>query len=142
MAPKWQHNALARDLAVHLWAGGQRLTWVDFAPMGAGTARPDVFAMRRHAYSAPEIVSYEVKVSAADLRSDLSSGKWQKYLDFSGGVVLDPFAGTGTVGVVADILGRNAVLIEANPEYVETHIRRRLSALRGGDAGLFARGAG
>ena len=31
--------------------------------------------------------------------------------------VLDPFAGSGTVGLVADRLGRDAILIELNPEY-------------------------
>ena len=35
------------------------------------------------------------------------------------GTVLDPFAGSGTVGLVADRLGRDAVLIEINPEYAE-----------------------
>src|SRR5205085_1111763 len=35
-----------------------------------------------------------------------------------GGVCLDPFAGSGTVGGVATELGRNAVLIELNPVYV------------------------
>jgi hypothetical protein len=35
-----------------------------------------------------------------------------------GGTVLDPFAGTGTVGQVAAELGRDAVLIELNPAYV------------------------
>lgn len=34
------------------------------------------------------------------------------------GVVLDPFGGTGTVGRVAVQQGRNAILIELNPEYV------------------------
>jgi DNA modification methylase len=36
-----------------------------------------------------------------------------------GGTVLDPFGGSGTVGSVAERLGRNSVLIELNPEYVE-----------------------
>lgn len=36
-----------------------------------------------------------------------------------GKVVLDPFAGSGTVGQVAEELGRDAVLIELNPVYVE-----------------------
>jgi site-specific DNA-methyltransferase (adenine-specific) len=36
-----------------------------------------------------------------------------------GGVVLDPFFGSGTTGVVARKLGRNYVGIELNPEYVE-----------------------
>lgn len=33
------------------------------------------------------------------------------------GLVLDPFAGSGTVGEVCKNLGRNAILIELNPEY-------------------------
>jgi DNA modification methylase len=36
-----------------------------------------------------------------------------------GGVVLDPFAGSGTTGYVARTLKRNAILIELNPEYVK-----------------------
>jgi site-specific DNA-methyltransferase (adenine-specific) len=36
-----------------------------------------------------------------------------------GGWVLDPFAGTGTTGVVAKMYGRNADLIELNPDFVE-----------------------
>lgn len=34
-----------------------------------------------------------------------------------GGTVLDPFGGAGTTGMVAASLGRNATLIELNPEY-------------------------
>jgi DNA modification methylase len=34
-----------------------------------------------------------------------------------GGIVLDPFGGSGTTGLVADRLGRNAILIELNPTY-------------------------
>lgn len=41
-----------------------------------------------------------------------------------GGTVLDPFAGTGTVGMVAEQLGRRWVGIELNPE-CETEIRQR-----------------
>jgi DNA modification methylase len=36
-----------------------------------------------------------------------------------GGVVLDPFAGAGTTGLVADRLGRDAILIELNSDYCE-----------------------
>lgn len=36
-----------------------------------------------------------------------------------GDVVLDPFAGSGTTGMVALELGRSAVLIELNPCYVQ-----------------------
>jgi len=41
-----------------------------------------------------------------------------------GGVVLDPFGGAGTVGLVADRTGRDAVLCELNPEYAELARRR------------------
>jgi methylase of polypeptide subunit release factors len=45
--------------------------------------------------------------------------------DFEPGTVLDPFAGSGTVGVVAKKQGKNAILIEISPEYVEI-IKNRL----------------
>lgn len=48
-------------------------------------------------------------------------------------VVLDPFGGAGTVGLVADRLQRDAVLLELNPGYAEM-ARRRID----GDAPLFA----
>ncbi len=35
-----------------------------------------------------------------------------------GGTVLDPFGGSGTTGMVAREIGRNAILIELNPDYV------------------------
>jgi DNA modification methylase len=34
-----------------------------------------------------------------------------------GGTVLDPFGGAGTTGLVADRLGRDAILVELNPAY-------------------------
>jgi len=51
----------------------------------------------------------------------------------AGGEVLDPFGGAGTTGMVADRLGRNATLVELNPEYAEI-MRRRLE----GDGGMFS----
>jgi DNA modification methylase len=41
-----------------------------------------------------------------------------------GGTILDPFAGAGTTGLVADRLQRNAILIELNPDYAEMAGRR------------------
>ena len=35
------------------------------------------------------------------------------------GTVLDPFGGAGTTGLVADRLGRNAILCELNPAYAQ-----------------------
>ena len=47
--------------------------------------------------------------------------------------VLDPFAGAGTTGLVAQRLSRDALLIELNPDFCQM-IERRLLA----DAPLFA----
>jgi len=44
-----------------------------------------------------------------------------------GDLVLDPFGGAGTTGLVADRLGRNAVLCELNPTYAEL-ARERLTS--------------
>lgn len=41
-----------------------------------------------------------------------------------GGVVLDPFFGSGTTGVVARKLGRNYIGIDLNPEYIKIAERR------------------
>jgi DNA modification methylase len=46
----------------------------------------------------------------------------------TGGTVLDPFAGSGTTGMVAKQHGRNSVLIELNREYVPL-IKQRLASL-------------
>ncbi|MGQ3299662.1 DNA-methyltransferase [Reyranella sp.] len=50
-----------------------------------------------------------------------------------GGVVLDPFGGAGTTGLVADRQQRDAILIELNPEYAAI-AERRIK----GDASLLA----
>lgn len=51
----------------------------------------------------------------------------------AGGTVLDPFGGAGTTGLVADRHGRDAVLIELNPEYAAM-ARGRIHR----DGGLFS----
>jgi DNA modification methylase len=51
----------------------------------------------------------------------------------TGGTVLDPFGGAGTTALVADRNGRNAILIELNPEYADM-AERRIN----GDCPLFA----
>jgi DNA modification methylase len=50
-----------------------------------------------------------------------------------GGMVLDPFLGSGTTALVADRLGRDCIGIELNPDYAAM-ARRRIE----GDAGMFA----
>lgn len=50
-----------------------------------------------------------------------------------GGVILDPFAGSGAIGIAAQRLGCSFIGIEIDPEYAEM-ARRRIAE----DAGLFA----
>ena len=54
---------------------------------------------------------------------------WQPLCDCGAGdpapcTVIDPFGGAGTTGLVADRLGRDAILIELSPEYAEMAERR------------------
>tara|TARA_Y100000592_G_C5466793_1_gene317191 strand:+ start:373 stop:1236 length:864 start_codon:yes stop_codon:yes gene_type:complete len=42
-----------------------------------------------------------------------------------GGLVLDPFAGLGTTGIVAENLGRNSIMIELSKEYIK-HMKKRI----------------
>lgn len=81
----WKHDDLARDLAEHL-RSDQRMVWTDMQLGPSGSPRPDVYTLER-SYSRPMPTAYECKVSRSDLRSDTTSGKWQKYLAYAGAVI-------------------------------------------------------
>jgi len=70
-------------------------------------------------------------------RSGARTLGWKASCDCGAGrapaTVLDPFGGAGTTGLVADRLGRDAILIELNPDYAAMTERR----IRG-EAGLLA----
>lgn len=55
-----------------------------------------------------------------------------------GGLVLDPFGGSGTTGHAALAAGRRAVLVELNPEYAAYARRRVAEAMGRGPNSLFA----
>ncbi len=57
-----------------------------------------------------------------------------------GGLVLDPFAGSGTTGMACMAEGFDCILVERELEYVQD-IRRRVAHVSGQDAPLFARAA-
>ena len=40
------------------------------------------------------------------------------------GIVLDPFGGSGTTGIVAQSLNRKSIMIELNPEYIKIAKKR------------------
>ncbi|GFM29227.1 MmcB family DNA repair protein [Novosphingobium sp. PY1] len=81
----WKHDDLAADLAQHLLSD-KRMVWTDMQLGPSGSARPDVYTLER-SYSRPLPTAYECKISRSDLRSDTTSGKWQKYLQFAGAVI-------------------------------------------------------
>lgn len=82
----WRHNELASDLAHHLRGTSDRLVWTDMQIGPSGSARPDVYTIPK-SYSKFLPMTYEVKISVADFRRDVTAGKWQSYLDFSAGVI-------------------------------------------------------
>jgi hypothetical protein len=88
----WTHDGLLRDLATHLRANTARMVWTDMQLGPSGSPRPDVYTLDK-SYQHPRPVSYEVKVSVADFRSDVTSGKWQTYLPFSCAVIFAMPAG-------------------------------------------------
>lgn len=94
----WKHDALADDLAQYLQSEA-RMVWADMQIGPAGSPRPDVYTIER-SYSKPMPTAYECKISRSDLRSDTTSGKWQKYLAFAGAVI---FAVPDGLCTLADI---------------------------------------
>jgi DNA modification methylase len=89
------------------------------------------------AYSSPQSAPRGPKLDFGPGRGGETIG-WQPGCTCDAGepvpcVCLDPFGGSGTVGLVADQLGRDSILIDLNPEYV-TMAKRRIT----GDAPLFA----
>lgn len=83
-AKVWKHDELLSDLAAHL-AGNGRRVWCDMQLGPAGSPRPDIFSILfSFAHFRP--ISYEVKISRADLMRDLNAQKYTKYHRFSAGV--------------------------------------------------------
>ena len=82
---QWGHDELMYDLAEHL-DRPERMLWTDMQLGPMHSPRPDIYLMAKTYSSKPRPMIYEIKVSIADFRSDVTSGKWQKYLDFAGGV--------------------------------------------------------
>jgi hypothetical protein len=76
----WKHDDLARDLAAHLRRAQDRMVWIDMQLGPSGSMRPDVFTMAK-SYSRPAPHAYECKISVADFRGDITSGKYLKYYE-------------------------------------------------------------
>lgn len=79
------HNELAHNLATHL-VREDRMVWEDIPAGRSGSVRPDVYTIQK-SFQNPNPISYEIKVSKSDFRSDVTKAKWKSYLDFSYGVI-------------------------------------------------------
>lgn len=87
MSTDWGHDDLLCDLAAHLSVGC--MVWRDIQLGPAGSPRPDVYTIRR-SFSSPRPTCYEIKVTRQDFLSDVTSGKYRKYLDFGAVVFAVP----------------------------------------------------
>lgn len=85
MTRAWEHDELLVDLAAFL-NGADRMIWTDMQLGPSGSPRPDVYVLHK-SYSKPRPMAFEIKVSKSDLRSDTTTGKWESYLKYAGGVV-------------------------------------------------------
>jgi len=81
---KLTHDELANNLAIHLM-NESRMVWEDIPAGKVHSCRPDVLTIEK-SYSSPNPISYEIKVSVSDFRSDITKAKWKSYLEFSYGV--------------------------------------------------------
>jgi hypothetical protein len=79
-----------------------------YLPVCSGKERLRVGGRKVHPTQKPEALLYRVILSSTD----------------PGGLVLDPFFGSGTTGAVAKRLGRHWIGIEKEPAYVEAATRR------------------
>lgn len=123
-------------VAVQRNGGGQKIGNTVYSGSGGGIIRPDAgFAdggsAARFFYTAKadaddRLGSKHPTVKPIDLMQWLV-----RLVTPPGGLVLDPFAGTGTTGEAAFREGMRAVLIEREPEY-QADIRRRMSLVLGG----------
>lgn len=83
---KWGHDELAHDLAKKFRVNDAMMVWENMQMGSSGSIRPDVYVLKK-SYSSFQPVTYEVKISRSDFLSDVTSGKWQGYLQFSSAVV-------------------------------------------------------
>ncbi|TGR71399.1 site-specific DNA-methyltransferase [bacterium M00.F.Ca.ET.194.01.1.1] len=120
----------ASDVASPRHAGGINHTGIEGTPRGEGRnlrnyepAPLEVWPIATKPFSEAHFATFPPELAERCILAGCPVG----------GTVLDPFGGAGTTALVAERKGRDAILIEINPEYADI-TRRRLVA----DAGLFA----
>ncbi len=77
----WTHDQLQNDLVRRRQARKATMAWAEVNIATEDQGRFDVFEARTHdAKGTTLFVGFEVKASRSDLESDLSTGKWKRYL--------------------------------------------------------------
>lgn len=109
-------NNSSMDEALAIMPETRYLRNYEPAPLGVWEMSTQPFSEAHFATFPPELVERALKAGCP-----------------VGGTVLDPFGGAGTTGLVADRMGRDAILIELNPEYADIAEKRIVS-----DSPLFA----
>ena len=99
------------------------------APSGNGSASSVLVKDTRNARSVWTITTKSFKEAHFATFPEQLAERCIKAGCPEGGTVLDPFGGAGTTGLVAAKLGRDAVLVELNPEYAAMARRRIEDAL-------------
>lgn len=91
----WKHDELQADLAEFLRHTRALVTWENMQLGPHGSCRPDVYTIPK-SYTKFRPLAYEVKVTIPDLKRDMTTGKWTRYLDYACGVVFAVPAGLAT----------------------------------------------
>lgn len=94
------HAALGRDTTTTTCGAG---------PKVSGRNKRSVWTITPKPYKAAHFATFPEQLAELCIKAGCPEG----------GTVLDPFGGAGTTGLVAAKLGRDAVLIELNPEYAQ-----------------------
>ncbi|MBY0241828.1 MAG: site-specific DNA-methyltransferase [Burkholderiaceae bacterium] len=91
--------------------------WRDTAEIAAVRNKRSVWTMATHAFAEAHFATFPPELPEICIKAGCPPG----------GLVLDPFFGAGTTGLVADRLQRDCIGIELNPAYAEIARKRILA---------------
>lgn len=96
---------------------GRGAGWRETADSPAVRNKRSVWSMATHSFAEAHFATFPPELPATCIKAGCPIG----------GIVLDPFFGAGTTGLVADRLQRDCIGIELNPAYAEI-ARKRIQA--------------
>lgn len=99
--------------------GGNEIAYAFGEPIPSGDGRRVIPSL------APKAQPSDRKANGHPCSRALIHMEWLvKWWSMPGGTIIDPFAGSGTIGLAAERLQRKVILIELNPDYAEMAGRR------------------